>query len=126
MTSLKLPQPRDRFDFRVFHDSTLCKPMKTPDQCESMVDIRAEIDRLDRQVVALLGQRFAYVKAASKFKTSETTVRAPERLQAMLQQRRAWAEEERLDADVVEKMYQDLVNHFIDEEMKHWQQSEIK
>ncbi|HEY9657222.1 MAG TPA: chorismate mutase [Allocoleopsis sp.] len=44
-----------------------------------MVDIRAEIDRLDRQVVALLGQRFAYVKAASKFKTSETTVRAPER-----------------------------------------------
>lgn len=26
-----------------------------------MVDIRAEIDRLDRQVFALLGQRFAYV-----------------------------------------------------------------
>lgn len=100
--------------------------MKTPDQCENMVDIRAEIDRLDRQVVALLGQRFAYVKAASKFKTSETTVRAPERLQAMLQQRRVWAEEEGLDADVIEKMYQDLVNHFIDEEMKHWKQSEIK
>lgn len=100
--------------------------MKIPDQCESMVDIRAEIDRLDRQVVALLGQRFAYVKAASKFKTSETTVRAPERLQAMLQQRRVWAEEEGLDADVIEKMYQDLVNHFIDEEMKHWKQSEIK
>ena len=100
--------------------------MKTPDQCESMVDIRAEIDRLDRQVVALLGQRFAYVKAASKFKTSETTVRAPERLQAMLQQRRVWAEEEGLDADVIEKMYQDLVNHFINEEMKHWKQSKIK
>ena len=100
--------------------------MKTPDQCESMVDIRAEIDRLDRQIVALLGQRFAYVKAASKFKTSETTVRAPERLQAMLQQRRVWAEEEGLNADVIEKLYQDLVNHFIDEEMKHWKQSEMK
>ena len=100
--------------------------MKTPDQRESMVDIRAEIDRLDRQVLALLGQRFAYVKAASKFKTSETTVRAPERLQAMLQQRRVWAEEEGLDVDVIEKMYQDLVNHFIDEEMKHWKQSEVK
>jgi len=98
--------------------------MKTPDQCESMVDIRAEIDRLDRQVIALLGQRFAYVKAASKFKTSETTVRAPERLQAMLQQRRVWAEAEGLNADAIEKMYQDLVNHFIDEEMKHWKQSE--
>ena len=97
--------------------------MKSPEQCESMTDIRAEIDRLDRQVLTLLGQRFAYVKAASKFKTSETTVRAPERLQAMLQQRRVWAEEEGLNADAIEKMYQDLVNHFIDEEMKHWKQS---
>jgi isochorismate pyruvate lyase len=44
----------------------------------------------------------------------------------MLQQRRVWAEEEGLDADVIEKMYQDLVNHFIDEEMKHWKQSEIQ
>lgn len=100
--------------------------MKTPDQCESMVDIRTEIDRLDRQVVALLGQRFAYVKAASKFKTSETTVRAPERLQAMLKQRRIWAEEVGLNADVIEKMYQDLVNYFINEEMNQWKQSEMK
>ena len=100
--------------------------MKSPEHCESMTDIRTEIDRLDRQVLALLGQRFAYVKAASKFKTSETTVRAPERLQAMLQQRRVWAEEEGLNADAIEKMYQDLVNHFIDEEMKHWKQSRIQ
>ena len=100
--------------------------MKTPEQCESMADIRAEIDRLDRQVVALLGQRFSYVKAASKFKTSETTVRAPERFQSMLQQRRTWAEEEELNPDAIEKMYQDLVNHFIDEEMKHWKKSRKK
>ncbi|MBE9011267.1 isochorismate lyase [Pseudanabaenaceae cyanobacterium LEGE 13415] len=97
--------------------------MKTPDQCESMADIRAEIDCLDRQVVALLGQRFTYVRAASKFKTSEAAVRAPERFQTMLQQRRTWAEEEGLNADAIEKMYRDLVNHFIDEEMKDWKQS---
>jgi isochorismate pyruvate lyase len=100
--------------------------MKTPDQCENMVDIRTEIDRLDRQVVALLGERFAYVKAASKFKSSETSVKAPERFQAMLEQRRVWAEEEGLNADAIEKTYRDLVNHFIDEEMKHWQQSRVE
>ena len=100
--------------------------MKTPNQYESMSDIWAEINRLDHQVIALLGQRFAYVKAASKFKTSETTVKAPERLKAMLQQRRVWAKEEGLSADAIEKMYQDLVNHFIDEEMKHWKQSRNK
>lgn len=40
----------------------------------------------------------------------------------MLQQRRIWAEAEGLSADAIEKMYQDLVNHFIAEEMKHWNQ----
>ncbi|MBD2257377.1 isochorismate lyase [Pseudanabaena sp. FACHB-2040] len=100
--------------------------MKTPEQCENMADLRAEIDRLDRQVISLLSQRFEYVRAASKFKTSEVTVKAPERFQAMLKQRRSWAEEEGLNADVIEKMYQDLVNYFIEEEMKHWQQSKNK
>lgn len=100
--------------------------MKTPAQCENMADIRAEIDRLDRQVVALLGQRFIYVKAASKYKSSETTVRAPERFKSMLEQRRVWAEEEGLNADAIEKMYEDLVDYFIDEEMKHWKQSKIE
>ncbi|MGB3311531.1 MAG: isochorismate lyase [Nodosilinea sp.] len=97
--------------------------MNTPDQCQNMADIRAEIDRLDHQVIALLGQRFAYVKAAAKFKTSETSVRAPERFEAMLQQHRVWAEEEGLNADAIAALYRDLVNHFIAEEMRHWQQS---
>ena len=48
------------------------------------------------------------------------SVRAPERFEAMLQQRRAWAEEEGLNANAIKKMYRDLVNHFIEEEMKHW------
>ncbi|MBW4458888.1 MAG: isochorismate lyase [Nodosilinea sp. WJT8-NPBG4] len=100
--------------------------MHTPDQCQNMADIRAEIDRLDRQVIALLGQRFAYVKAASKFKTSETAVKAPDRFQAMLQQRRVWAEEEGLNGDAIEALYRDLVNHFIAEEMKQWQQSQLE
>lgn len=100
--------------------------MPTPDQCQNMADIRAEIDRLDRQVIALLGQRFAYVKAASQFKTSEAAVKAPDRFQAMLQQRRLWAEEEGLNGDAIEALYRDLVNHFIVEEMKHWQQSQTE
>ncbi len=94
--------------------------MKTPEACENMADIRREIDDLDGQIIALLGKRFAYVKAASKFKTSEAAVKAPERLQAMLVQRRAWAEAAGLSPDVIEKMYRDLVSYFIAEEMREW------
>ncbi|BAZ46366.1 chorismate mutase [Chondrocystis sp. NIES-4102] len=74
----------------------------------------------------MLSQRFDYVKAASKFKTNQTSVKAPERLEAMLKQRRIWASEQGLNADVIEKMYSDLVNYFINEEMQHWQQSKIE
>ena len=92
----------------------------TPDACTGMPDIRAEIDRRDREVVRLLGERFQYVKAAAKFKTSATSVRAPERFAAMLAQRRQWAEEEGLSPDAIEKLFRDLVEHFIAEEMQAW------
>ncbi|KAA0987863.1 isochorismate lyase [Pseudomonas sp. ANT_J12] len=91
-----------------------------PAECADMVDIRREIDALDQAVIKLLGRRFNYVLAASKFKTSATSVRAPERFKAMLETRREWAAAEGLSPDAIEKMYSDLVHHFIAEEMKHW------
>ncbi|MEM9568130.1 MAG: isochorismate lyase [Cyanobacteria bacterium P01_E01_bin.34] len=97
--------------------------MKSPDQCASLADIRVEIDQLDRQIIALLGKRFAYVKAAAKFKRDATAVKAPERFTTMLQQRRDWAVEEGLSPEAIEKVYRDLVNHFIAEELKQWQDS---
>ena len=95
--------------------------VKKPDECRDMQDIRAEIDRLDQEVIRLLGQRFQYVQAASQFKTSKTSVRAPERFKAMLEQRRVWAREAGLDPGVIENMYRELVSYFIEEEMKKWQ-----
>lgn len=92
-----------------------------PSECKDMADIRQEIDLLDQAVIRLIGKRYQYVLAATKFKTSAATVRAPERFKAMLQQRRDWAESAGLNPDAIEKLYHDLVSHFIEEEMKHWQ-----
>jgi len=94
---------------------------RAPEDCSGLDEIRAEIDHLDQAVIALLGKRFKYVLAAAKFKASQASVRAPERFKAMLLQRREWAAAEGLNPDAIEKMYSDLVNHFISEEMKHWQ-----
>ena len=96
--------------------------MKTPEQCEHMQDIRCEVDQIDRDIIRLLGQRYSYVKAAAKFKRSVDSVKARDRVSAMLQQRRLWAEEFGLSADMVEKVYTDLVNYFIHEEMERWKQ----
>ncbi|WP_026042421.1 chorismate mutase [Pantoea sp. A4] len=89
-------------------------------QCTDMTEIRAEIDRIDREVIALFGERYAFVKAASQFKKSPDQVKAQSRFDAMLKQRGVWAEEQGLSADLIQKIYGDLVNWFISEEMRHW------
>ena len=98
--------------------------MKMPDKCTNIQEIRTEIDEIDRQVIASFAKRFAYVKAASKFKTDATSVRAKERFVAMLEQRRIWAQEDGLNPDVIEKIYRDLITYFIEEELNHWQSNQ--
>ncbi|MDR3703699.1 MAG: isochorismate lyase [Candidatus Sulfopaludibacter sp.] len=97
--------------------------MKSPADCASLEEVRAQIDRLDEQIVRLIGQRAGYVKAAARFKDSEHAVAAPDRFAAMLQARRQWAEREGLSPDVIEAIYRELVRYFIAEEKEHWRNS---
>jgi isochorismate pyruvate lyase len=94
--------------------------MKTPTDCSSLDDVREAIDHVDEQMVALLGLRADYVRAAAKFKSSESAVAAPERQASMMVVRRRWAEREGLDPALVEKLYNDLIAYFISREMEHW------
>jgi isochorismate pyruvate lyase len=91
--------------------------MATPSECRSLSQVREEIDHLDEQMVAMLGKRSGYVKAAARFKTSETAVAAPERLADMLARRRQWAEREGLDPDLIEDIFRRLVAWFIQREL---------
>lgn len=97
--------------------------MKRPEECTDIQEIRAGIDRLDREIIAAIGERARYVAAAAKFKRDEASVRAPDRVAAMLAQRRAWAQEEGLSADLIEKLFQDLVAYFVQREMAGWKAS---
>lgn len=94
---------------------------RSPQQCRDMQDIRAEIDAIDRQIIALLGRRIRYVEAATAFKRNAAAVRADERVDAMIGARRQWAEEEQLPPDLIEKVYRMLVDGFIQHEMTQWQ-----
>ena len=94
--------------------------MKPPDDCGTLEEVRAEIDRIDRAIVALIAERAGYVHAAARFKTNEAAVHAPERQASMYRARREWAEAADLDPDVVEKLYRDLVAYFIVRETEHW------
>ncbi len=97
--------------------------MKVPDECGSLEEVRSQIDRIDEQIIRLIGERAGYVKAAARFKDSEHAVAAPDRFAAMLQVRRQWATREDLSPDVIEAIYRELVRYFIAEEKEHWRNS---
>lgn len=96
--------------------------MSTPEQCESLAMVRAEIDRLDEQIVRLLAERGGYVLAAARFKTSAHEVRAPQRVEQVVERVRALALQHGALPDVVERCYRALIEAFTDAEHQRWQQ----
>jgi isochorismate pyruvate lyase len=96
--------------------------VRTPaDECADLDEIRAGMDSIDREIVALLAQRVEYVRAAAKFKTSSTAVSAPERVAAVLKTRREWAEAQGLSGEAIEGIYRALIAYCIAEEHKQWE-----
>lgn len=79
------------------------------------------MDAVDRQIIDLMVERVAYVRAAAKFKPNAISVAAPDRVQAVLNTRRQWAESAGLNGTVIEGLYRDLVAYCISEEKKHWE-----
>lgn len=97
-----------------------------PEQCRSLEEIREGMDALDREIIRILVERVAYVKAAAKFKTSAAAVAAPDRVQKVLDTRRVWANEAGLDGEVVRALYRDIVAYCVGEEKKHWEKSQTE
>ena len=54
-------------------------------QCSSLQEVRDEIDKLDDEIVELIAKRNRYIHQAAAFKESIDEVKAPERVDAVLQ-----------------------------------------
>ena len=46
-----------------------------PEQCQTMLEVRAGVDQVDRELVSLLARRFGYMDAAARIKPNRDTVR---------------------------------------------------
>ncbi len=96
--------------------------MKKPEQCENLADIREACDSIDREILRLLGRRMPYVKEAVRFKTSEDSIRHPDKMPSFMKARREWAVEEGIDPAFVEHLYQVLVDHSFEEQLRLWRE----
>lgn len=103
---------------------------KKPWECADMGDVRAQIDRIDEELVALIAQRFGYVDRAWQIKKAAGSEGAvvPWRIQQVIDKVKARAAEKELPPEMVDMVgaqWRNMIGWFVQyEEEKLRKQSE--
>jgi len=94
--------------------------MRSPEQCTDMSELRAEIDRLDGDLVRLLAERAAYIDRAAQIKArADLPARIVPRVEEVVANVRRHAEVNGLPPDLVEKLWRRLIDWSIAREESH-------
>ena len=88
-----------------------------PESYTTMAQVRAGVDEIDRQLVALLAQRFAHMRAAARIKPERAAVRDETRKAQVIENARAEAERLGVPDQVIADLWDRLVEASIAYEM---------
>ena len=91
-------------------------PLKMPDACASMSELREAIDALDRRLVALLAVRQAYIERAAQLKTGRDQVRDVRRIEEVVSKVIAEGRRSGLSAEIAEPVWRTLIEASIKHE----------
>lgn len=92
--------------------------MMKREKCESLEQVREHIDQLDQQLIDLIATRQFYVDQAVRFKRTTEDAQSPERVQQVIDKVRQKAFDVGTDPDLVETIYREMIQHFIQRELK--------
>ena len=91
-----------------------------PADCRSMAEVRFGVDRLDEEIVALLGERFRYMDAAARIKPERGHVRDEARKAEVLANVARHAASADVPAGVAADIYERLVEGSIAYELERF------
>lgn len=109
------PQPRAKT-----HPADLDARLTAPDAVADLAQVRAGIDTVDAEIIALLALRLDYVRAAAQFKPDLAAIPAPLRVREMLDARALWAQDLGLPPDFVAPLFAQISEWFIRQQTAHW------
>jgi isochorismate pyruvate lyase len=85
----------------------------TAGACQSMADVRTEIDRVDRALVTLLAERQTYIERAAVLKPGRGAVRDEARIEDVVTKVLATARKAGLSAEIAEPVWRVLIERCI-------------
>lgn len=93
---------------------------KLAKDCQSMSDVRTEVDRVDRDLVRLIVERQSYMEAAARIKTDRASVYDSDRIEDVVRKVKAAALEAGLSTEIAEPVWRELIKQSIAYEFKVW------
>lgn len=81
--------------------------------CDSIAQVRAEIDRMDDLILPLMAERAGYVAQAPKFKKIIDDVVVPVRIDEIAHRMRAKAEQYGMNGQLAENIWRALIDQHI-------------
>jgi isochorismate pyruvate lyase len=99
---------------------TMQHTILAPGDCTTMGQVRAGVDRTDRELMALLERRFGYMRAAARIKQDRAAVRDEGRKAQVIAAVIADAEARGLPADAIGAIWDRLVEASIAYELIEW------
>ena len=90
-------------------------------ECNSIEEVRNNINNIDEQIVKLIALRGEFVKQAAKFKKDSDDVKAPTRVEEVINKVKDLAKSTGANEEVVENVYRSMINSFIKLEMKEFE-----
>ena len=96
---------------------------RKPADCADLSQVRVEIDRVDNDLVDLIGERFTYVDRAWQLKASPAEARVPWRIQQVIDRVRTRAAEKGLPPELAEALWRQMIGWFIQYEEEKLRQS---
>jgi isochorismate pyruvate lyase len=87
----------------------------------SLDEIRANIDKIDKEIVSLLCRRGEYVKQAARFKSTASKIKDSQRLEQIVQKVTSYAKAHNFDPVTIESIYRNMIDTFIQLETKAYE-----
>lgn len=91
--------------------------LKKPKDCTSLEEVRAQIDKIDEQIIQLLSLRHGYVEEVVNYKDNKEGVIAAARKEQVIEQRADQAAKLGLDPVTIREMYTTLIDRNIQHEL---------
>jgi len=89
-------------------------------QCNSLQEVRTEVDIIDAQLVELISQRSRLIRQAAAFKESVEEVKAQDRIDDIMQKVRSKAIELNINPNMISELFTIMINEMVETEISEF------